>query len=145
MKMMKVLINISKEDYKTITEDYVSYSDNYSGRAFKAIKDGLVLKDESKLVIDKLDESKKHIKHMEEESMKETGELYPGEFDNFVRDDTLDAVLNRAITSEVKIPIITLKQLLDQIDRYRNSGAGKNKTLSYLEKFIHHKIEEYTK
>lgn len=143
--MMKVLINISEEDYKTITEDYVSYSDNYSGRAFKAIKDGLVIKDESKLVIDKLGESKKHIKHMEEESMEGTGELYPGEFDNFARDDTLDAVLNRAINSEVKIPIITLKQLLDQINRYRNSGAGKNKTLSYLEKFIHHKIEEYTK
>lgn len=145
MQMMKILINISKEDYKTITEDYASYSDNYSGRVFKAIKDGLVLKDESKLVIDKLDESNKQIKHMEEKSMVGSGELYPGEFDNFVRDDTLDAVLNRAINSEVKIPIITLKQLLDQIDRYRNSGAGKNKSLSYLEMFIHHKIDEYTR
>ena len=41
--MPKVVIDISDADYKSITEDYISYADTESGRVFKAIKEGTVL------------------------------------------------------------------------------------------------------
>ena len=40
---MNIVINISDADYKSITEDYISYADTESGRVFKAIKEGTVL------------------------------------------------------------------------------------------------------
>ena len=43
--MPKVAIDISDADYKSITEDYISYADTESGRVYKAIKEGTVLPD----------------------------------------------------------------------------------------------------
>ena len=40
---MQMVINILDADYKSITEDYISYADTESGRLFKAIKEGTVL------------------------------------------------------------------------------------------------------
>ena len=45
--MPKVVIDISDADYKSITEDYISYADTESGRVYKAIKEGTVLPDNS--------------------------------------------------------------------------------------------------
>ena len=43
--MLKVVIDIPDADYKSITEDYISYADTESGRVYKAIKEGTVLPD----------------------------------------------------------------------------------------------------
>lgn len=43
--MQIVAINISDADYKSITEDYISYANTESGRVYKAIKEGTVLPD----------------------------------------------------------------------------------------------------
>ena len=37
------MIDIKDTDYKSITEDYISYADTESGRVYKAIKDGTIL------------------------------------------------------------------------------------------------------
>lgn len=42
---MKVVTDISDADYKSITENYISYADTESGRVYKAIKEGTVLPD----------------------------------------------------------------------------------------------------
>ena len=46
--MPKVVIDISDADYKSITEDYISYADTESGRVYKAIKEGTVLSESYK-------------------------------------------------------------------------------------------------
>ena len=71
----------------------------------------------------------------------ETGELYPGEFENFPRDDTLDGVLSSKAYVSIKI----VKEILDYVEGLRHCGLGKKKGLDYLEKFIQAKVWEYTK
>ena len=49
---MQIVIDISDADYKSITEDYISYADTESGRVFKAIKEGTVLPEHHGRLID---------------------------------------------------------------------------------------------
>ena len=49
---MQIIIDIPDADYKSITEDYISYADTESGRVFKAIKEGTVLPEHHGRLID---------------------------------------------------------------------------------------------
>ena len=84
--------------------------------------------------------SEHKFKYHEKPILLETGELYPGEFENFPRDDTLDGVLSSKAYVSIKI----VKEILDYVEGLRHCGLSKKKGLDYLEKFIQKKVWEYT-